>query len=266
MKAAGGGEKNVRARSRKTSTSSSERLLAAAGEIPVDQWLTSQTNILSSDFFNQRVKHVDTFAAAATRDALQSAVSRLFSSARTSRSMSRAVPCAAPVAPAEIQRGYLPPPLLRHQIHWIDRQPLSPINKLPPRLDCASLLVSLGWGKKTAKAVNELVQKRRRVQMRRLLLTSDGVSRVSRHVQASVPLFSAAYDLLRRPLHIFYSCPAHLPPASWNFGSPQQWEAALSSIRPDLQLRLVTWVKDVVARHCLDATTGSLKAAHNAAF
>ncbi|KAH6923651.1 hypothetical protein HPB50_004391 [Hyalomma asiaticum] len=66
--------------------------------------------------------------------------------------------------------------------------------------------------------------------------------------------------------HIFYSCPAHLPPASWHLRSPQQWEAALSSTRPDLQLRLVTWAEDVAARHCLDATTGSLKAAHNAAF
>ncbi|KAH6927994.1 hypothetical protein HPB50_010350 [Hyalomma asiaticum] len=66
--------------------------------------------------------------------------------------------------------------------------------------------------------------------------------------------------------HIFYSCPAHLPPASWHLKSPQQWEAALSSTRPDLQLRLVTWAEDVAARHCLDATTGSLKAAHNAAF
>ncbi|KAH6921360.1 hypothetical protein HPB50_027651 [Hyalomma asiaticum] len=66
--------------------------------------------------------------------------------------------------------------------------------------------------------------------------------------------------------HIFYSCPAHLPPASWHLRSPQQWEAALSSTRPDLQLRLVTWADDVAARHCLDATTGSLKAAHNAAF
>ncbi|KAH6933594.1 hypothetical protein HPB50_016736 [Hyalomma asiaticum] len=66
--------------------------------------------------------------------------------------------------------------------------------------------------------------------------------------------------------HIFYSCPAHSPPASWHIRSPQQWEAALSSTRPDLQLRLVTWAEDVAARHCLDATTGSLKAAHNAAF
>ncbi|KAH6927468.1 hypothetical protein HPB50_004361 [Hyalomma asiaticum] len=66
--------------------------------------------------------------------------------------------------------------------------------------------------------------------------------------------------------HIFYSCPAHLPPASWHLRSPQQWEAALSSTRPDLQLRLVTWAEDVAARHCLDATTGSLEAAHNAAF
>ncbi|KAL3229437.1 hypothetical protein MRX96_048545 [Rhipicephalus microplus] len=48
--------------------------------------------------------------------------------------------------------------------------------------------------------------------------------------------------------------------------SPQQWEAALSSIRPGLQLRLVTWAEDVAARRCLDAITGSLKAAHNAAF
>ncbi|KAH6935147.1 hypothetical protein HPB50_003539 [Hyalomma asiaticum] len=66
--------------------------------------------------------------------------------------------------------------------------------------------------------------------------------------------------------HIFYSCPAHLPPTSWHLRSPQQWEAALPSTRPDLQLRLVTCAEDVAARHCLDATTGSLKAAHNAAF
>ncbi|KAL3212633.1 hypothetical protein MRX96_008042 [Rhipicephalus microplus] len=66
--------------------------------------------------------------------------------------------------------------------------------------------------------------------------------------------------------HIFYSCPAHLPPASWYLRGPQQWEAVLSSTRPDLQLRLVTWAEDVAARHCLYATTSRLKAAHNAAF
>lgn len=66
--------------------------------------------------------------------------------------------------------------------------------------------------------------------------------------------------------HILFSCPAHLPPASWHLTSPQQWEAALSSTEPDLQLRLVTWAEDVATRHGLDATTGSLKAAHNAAF
>ncbi|KAL3251684.1 hypothetical protein MRX96_055045 [Rhipicephalus microplus] len=38
--------------------------------------------------------------------------------------------------------------------------------------------------------------------------------------------------------HILYSCPAYLPPASWHLRSSQQWQAALSSTRPDLQLRL----------------------------
>ncbi|KAL3186670.1 hypothetical protein MRX96_026828 [Rhipicephalus microplus] len=67
--------------------------------------------------------------------------------------------------------------------------------------------------------------------------------------------------------HIYSTPVRHIcPPASWQLRSPQQWEAALSSARPDLQLRLVTWTEDVAARHCLDATTGSLKAAHNAAF
>ncbi|KAL3214700.1 hypothetical protein MRX96_051438 [Rhipicephalus microplus] len=65
--------------------------------------------------------------------------------------------------------------------------------------------------------------------------------------------------------HTIYSCPTHLPPSSWRLRSPQQWEAGLSSTRPDLQRRLVTWVEDVAARHCLDATTDSLKATHNAA-
>ncbi|KAL3173262.1 hypothetical protein MRX96_012389 [Rhipicephalus microplus] len=65
--------------------------------------------------------------------------------------------------------------------------------------------------------------------------------------------------------HIFYSCSAHLPPAFWHLRSSKQREAPLSSIRPDLQLRVLTWAEDVPARHCLDATTGSLKATHNAA-
>ncbi|KAH7953329.1 hypothetical protein HPB49_007176 [Dermacentor silvarum] len=77
----------------------------------------------------------------------------------------------------------------------------------------------------------------------------------------------AAYVTAPAPITItFFSCPAHLPPASWRLTSPQQWEAALSSTEPDLQLRLVTWAEDVATRHGLDATTGSLKAACNAAF
>ncbi|KAL3196409.1 hypothetical protein MRX96_045264 [Rhipicephalus microplus] len=43
-------------------------------------------------------------------------------------------------------------------------------------------------------------------------------------------------------------------------------EAALSSPRQDLQLRLVTRAEDGGARHCLGGKTGSLKAAHIAAF
>ncbi|KAH7979399.1 hypothetical protein HPB49_009343 [Dermacentor silvarum] len=79
----------------------------------------------------------------------------------------------------------------------------------------------------------------------------------------------AAYVTAPAPITItciFFSCPAHLPPAYWHLTSPQQWEAALSSTEPDLQLRLVTWAEDVATRHGLDATTGSLKATHNAAF
>lgn len=85
--------------------------------------------------------------------------------------------------PEQIQR-YLPPLFLRWLAPAIDRQPRFPINKLPPRRDCAPLLASLGEeGQKKAKAANELVPKRR-AQMRRLLLTSGGVSRASRHVEA----------------------------------------------------------------------------------
>ncbi|KAH6938576.1 hypothetical protein HPB50_010886 [Hyalomma asiaticum] len=57
-------------------------------------------------------------------------------------------------------------------------------------------------------------------------------------------------------------------PAVYNYavGRVAPPAAGILRTRPDLQLRLVTWAEDVAARHCLDATTGSLKAAHNAAF
>ncbi|KAL3202202.1 hypothetical protein MRX96_053435 [Rhipicephalus microplus] len=56
------------------------------------------------------------------------------------------------------------------------------------------------------------------------------------YVASQSPTMSTYITLVRR------IC----PPASWHLRSPQQWEA-LSSSRPDLQLRLVTWAEDVAA-------------------
>ncbi|KAH6936041.1 hypothetical protein HPB50_012816 [Hyalomma asiaticum] len=97
--------------------------------------------------------------------------------------------------------------------------------------------------------------------------TSTSVEAEEAAIALAITQTSAEYIFSdSKPAVYNYAVGRVAPPAAGILRSPQQWEAALSSTRPDLQLRLVTWAEDVAARHCLDATTGSLKAAHNAAF
>ncbi|KAL3244199.1 hypothetical protein MRX96_047237 [Rhipicephalus microplus] len=104
---------------------------------------------------------------------------------------------------------------------------------------------------------------RRQLQARIFLTPCTSCPLPPRNILASLPLMGQLNHQFRANTLLLSGTFA---PASWHLRSPQPWEAALSSSRPDLQLRLVTWAEDVVAGQCLDATTGSLKATHNAAF
>ncbi|KAH7965690.1 hypothetical protein HPB49_009839 [Dermacentor silvarum] len=146
------------------------------------------------------------------------------------------------------------------KVNNLIRQAYKSALSLPTSISTARLL-SMG----VHNSLTELTEAYRTAQLvrlsrTRLAYTSPSVEAEEAAIALAITQISAEQIFCESKPAVYNYAVGRLAPR------PQQWEAALSTTKPDLQLRLVTWALDIMTRHGLDATIGSLKAAHNAAF